>query len=70
MKRSDKIFTAIMLIAVIGFGFWMGGASGVVNTIIAFLQQTFIIFVCIFTLMLLCVFFPKIRNFFDKSNKN
>lgn len=69
MKRSDKIFTAIMLIAVIGFGFWMGGASGIIDAIVVFIQQTFIIFVCIFALMLLCVFFPKIRNFFDKSDK-
>lgn len=69
MKTSDKIFMAIMFILILGVAFWMGGASGIIDAIVVFIQQTFIIFVCIFALILLCVFFPKIRNFFDKSDK-
>ncbi len=69
MKTGDKIFTIIMVIFVIGIGYWLGGASGIIDAVIVFIQETFKVLICGFILVLLCVFFPKIRNLFDKSNK-
>lgn len=70
MKTSDKISMLIMIIFVIGIGYWLGGASGIIDAIIVFIQETFKILLCGVVLVLLCVFFPKIRNIFDKSKKN
>lgn len=69
-KKFDNIFTAIIFILIIAFAFYIGGASGVVDAIIVFIQETFKIFICFAILVVLCIFFPEIRNLFDKSNKN
>ena len=69
MKTSDKIFMIAMIIFVISIGYWLGGASGIIDVIIVFIQETFKVLICGFILVLLCVLFPKIRNLFDKSNK-
>ena len=69
-KKFDNIFTGIIFIFIIGFGFYIGGASGVIDAIIVFIQETFKVFICFTILIILCIFFPKIRNLFNKSNKN
>ena len=69
-KNFDNIFIGIILIALIGFGYYIGGASGIINSIISFIQETFKVFVCFAVLIVLCILFPKIRSLFDKSNKN
>lgn len=69
MKTSDKIFMIAMIIFVVSIGYWLGGASGIIDAIIVLIQETFKVLICGFILVLLCIFFPKIRNLFDKSHK-
>ena len=69
-KKFDNIVSIVIFIAIVGFAFYVGGASGVVDAIIVFFKETFKILVCIFILVILCILFPKVRSLFDKSNKN
>lgn len=67
-KKFDNIFTGIMVIGFLIFAFCIGGFSGVVDAVFVFIKESFKIFICIAIVIVLCIFFPKIRNLFDKKN--
>lgn len=69
-KKFDNIFTAILIIGFLIFAFYIGGSNGVINAIIVFIQESIKIFICIIIFVILCVLFPKIRKFFDKTKND
>ncbi len=68
-KKFDNIFCGLIFLAILGFAFYMGGFSGVFDTIIVFIQESFKVLLCSILFLILFIFFPKIRKLFEKSEK-